>query len=196
MKIGFGGFRKPRPYIDFIFIHINKTAGSSIEEALGLTFMHFTVNDVINDMGIEKWNNAFTFSFVRNPWDKVASHYRYRYKRNVSLMKTQDMDFETWLNLAYVEQQPGYYNNPVLFMPQTEWLKSPSGRIDIDFIGRFERLEPDFRKVCDQLGFQTTLPHRKATGGSGSYRDLYTTETASIVGELFASDIERFEYEF
>lgn len=196
MKLGFSGFRKPRPYTDFIFIHINKTAGSSIEEALGLYFMHHTVNDVIDDIGQEKWNNAFTFSFVRNPWDKVASHYRYRYERNVSSMKSQEIDFRTWLNLAYVERKPRYFNNPVLFMPQVEWLKGPSGRIEVDFIGRFERLEQDFNEVCDKLGFSATLPHLKATRRSGSYRDLYSDETESMVGDLFAPDIDRFGYEF
>ena len=68
--------------MDFIFVHINKTAGSSIEEALGLRFRHRTAGDIISEIGIAAWRKNFTFAVVRNPWDKVLSHYSYRIDTN------------------------------------------------------------------------------------------------------------------
>jgi hypothetical protein len=62
----------------YVFIHINKTAGSSIEAALGLQLSHFSAREVIASIGEETWKNVFKFTVVRNPWDKVVSHYHYR----------------------------------------------------------------------------------------------------------------------
>ena len=67
----------------FIFIHINKTAGTSIGNAIGLPIKHHrTAREVIAAIGKDKWNTAYKFTLVRNPWDEVVSHYEYRRKRN------------------------------------------------------------------------------------------------------------------
>ena len=49
---------------DFIFIHINKTGGSSIEHALGIPFGHRTALEVIGDVGEALWREKLTFCFV------------------------------------------------------------------------------------------------------------------------------------
>lgn len=52
-----------------IFIHIPKTAGSSIQEALG----HGGHETIHHYMEQEGFNRAFKFAFVRNPWDRFIS---------------------------------------------------------------------------------------------------------------------------
>jgi len=43
----------------FIFIHINKTAGTSIGRAIGLPIKeHLTATEVIARIGIDRWNAA------------------------------------------------------------------------------------------------------------------------------------------
>ena len=44
-------------------------------------------------------------------------------------------------------------------------------------------------------GAKATLGHAKPSS-RGSYRDYYTPETAALVAECFADDLELFGYEF
>jgi hypothetical protein len=178
-----------------IFIHINKTGGSSIERALGLPFQHRTAQEIIQDLGEKRWLKRFRFAFVRNPWDKVASHYQFRVKTNQTGLGRQPIPFGEWVRIAYGEQALPYYDNPKMFMPQVDWLTDQQGRIQLDFVGRFERLNADFAEVCHRIGHKAALPHLKKSSG-GDYRRLYDAASAEIVARWFARDIEAFRYTF
>ena len=66
-----------------IFIHIIKTAGTSIRESLGndkeqIEFSCHSSAKSIKKRALEAtWENYFKFSFVRNPWDKMVSQWWY-----------------------------------------------------------------------------------------------------------------------
>jgi chondroitin 4-sulfotransferase 11 len=181
--------------LDVIFVHINKTGGSSIERALDLPFQHRTAQQLREDLGERRWKDRFSFAFVRNPWDKVASHYHYRVKTNQTGLGTHPVGFNEWVRLAYGERDPRYYDQPMMFMPQTDWITDSQGNVMIDYIGRFERLREDFGEVCTRIGRQAELPHEKASPNR-SYRSEYTPETADIVARRFAADIALFGYSF
>jgi hypothetical protein len=179
----------------YVFIHINKTAGSSIERALLLRFEHRTALEKRAELGDWRWNRAFRFSFVRNPWDKVASHYFYRVKRNVTGLADNPIPFPTWVHLAYEEHDPRYVNRPKMFMPQADWLCDRDGTLLVNYVGRFERLAADFAEVCRILNRPATLPHLKRSGNR-DYRRLYDAGARRVVAQAFARDIEMFGYEF
>ena len=181
---------------DVVFVHINKTGGSSVEEALGLPFQHRTAREILADIGPERWEERFSFSFVRNPWDKVASHYHFRVKTNQTGLRDAGLSFTDWVTAAYGDRDPRWYDQPKMFMPQAEWLRGPDGRVIVDFIGRFERLQEDFSTVCDRIGRpDVRLPHLKRSDRPG-YRELYDDESAAVVRRRFAEDLERFDYRF
>ena len=180
-----------------LLVHINKTGGSSVEKALGMPFQHRTARDFIELMGRERWDRCFTFTFVRNPWDKVASHYRYRVKTNQTGLGTNPIPFQEWVRRAYGERDPRYYDQPRMFMPQVEWIRDERGETAVDFIGRFERLDDDFQHVCSTLGRRAELPHLKRSRKSGAgYRRLYDDEAAGIVARAFQEDLDAFGYQF
>ena len=63
---------------NFVFIHINKTAGTSINDNIKMYAKpHYTVKEVQEKIGPD-WFHAFTFTVVRNPYDRVVSQYVYR----------------------------------------------------------------------------------------------------------------------
>lgn len=180
---------------DFVFIHINKTGGSSIEAALGIPFQHRTAAEVIEDIGVDRWSRRFTFAFVRNPWDKVASHYRYRVRTDQTGLASAGIGFEEWVHLAYGERDPRFYDKPRMFMPQVDWISDASGRVAVDFVGRFESLRDDFQRVCRALGRRADLPHLKRSN-RGDYRELYGRDSAEVVARRFAPDLDAFGYTF
>lgn len=138
----FGRFKKREK---FVFIHINKTGGMSIENALGLKKQHLTALEYKNRLGIRHWNKSFKFSIVRNPWDKVVSQYFHRIKTNQTGLGVNPIDFKKWVKFTYGEQNPKYFDDPKYFMPQINWLTNENGELLCDFIGRFENLENDFQ---------------------------------------------------
>ena len=183
----------------FVFVHINKTAGISIERALGIEFtQHFTIEELRQKFGSKVFENTFKFSFVRNPWDKVVSHYEFRTLTNKTGLKDHPLSFKEWVNLAYNKKDPKYYNNPKMFMPQVDWLTDDDGKIAVDFIGRFERLQEDFDEVCDQIGLaKKKLTHQNRSRNDNSdYRAYYDEQTEAIVRNYFQRDCEVFGYRF
>ncbi|MCW8091277.1 sulfotransferase family 2 domain-containing protein [Alteromonas sp. ASW11-130] len=183
-------------YLDkFIFIHINKTGGSSVEKALGLPFEHETALEKIAELGRSQWDKKFTFAIVRNPWDKVVSHYRYRVKTNQTNLADKNIDFRQWVKLAYGDNNPEYYDKPIMFMPQLDWIADEDGNLLVDEILRFENLSEGFNDVAKRLNINATLPHVKKSK-RGNYRDYYDDETQLVVAKWFAKDVEQFNYTF
>jgi chondroitin 4-sulfotransferase 11 len=181
----------------FIFIHINKTAGTSIGNAIGLPIKHHrTASEVIASIGKDKWNTAYKFTLVRNPWDKVVSHYEYRRKRNKTEVASRNISFSEWVKMTYgQDKDPFYYNNPRAFQPQVEWLKDDEGKISIDFIGKFETINEDFEQIKKAIGIEAELPHLNPTKRA-DYQSYYDDETREIVAHWFREDIEVFGYRF
>ena len=136
----------------FVFIHINKTGGSSIERALGIRHEHKTALEKRQEYGASLWRNKYSFAFVRNPWDKVVSHYHYRIMTNQTGLQDDAMKFGEWVRLAYEENDPHYYDYPKMFMPQLDWISDKNGDLLVNNVGRFEQLEGDFRKICLKIG--------------------------------------------
>jgi len=215
-------FRRER---NVLFVWLPKTAGSSIYHALrktrykcrklintekkgiiespytdfdnkgAVTFSHTSIDALIKNDIVHKefLENAFKFCFVRNPWDRLVSLFFYR-----SLNK-QYKDFrEFCLDFKDQEIEPiGLYNARLnsQFNEQVSWITDEKGRLLVDFIGRFERLEEDFSRISRVLGVKARLPHRNRSDHS-NYRKYYDEETIGIVRQRYKRDIEFFGYDF
>jgi hypothetical protein len=180
---------------DFVFIHINKTGGTSIEKALGAKFDHRTALEKRAAIGERAWARKFTFTVVRNPWDKVVSHYHYRVQTQQAGFAGTPPPFPEWVRRAYGERDPRFHDQPLMFLPQMDWIADGEDRVLVEFVGRFERLEQDFQHICQRLGRQASLPHLKPSR-HGHYRDYYDDEARGIVAERFARDIRALGYAY
>ena len=156
----------------------------------------------------EEFSMLFKFSFVRNPWARILSEYRYRnYFQHRSFR-----DFV--LNRM---PQPDWDDKYRHVMPQYDMLHDDNGKLLVDFVGRFESLQEDFDRVCGHLGIEESqLPHRNRSdkksrdlkrkarnwlfaNGENQLRslaDFYDDETREAVAEYYQKDIEAFGYGF
>ena len=207
---------------DVLFIWIPKSAGYSVYDTLikygctqkiwenpsyefenkGIsTFGHMSILSLIEKgiMSEEYFQNAFKFCFVRNPWDRLASLYCY-FKR-IKRKNVEDCpDFINFCRKLEREKIPpvGFYNVEGFSQcnPQLDWITDKDGKIVVDFIGRFENLEEDFKKVCEIIGIKEELPHSNKTDHKNYMEYYHYEETKKIVDKLYEKDIKVFNYEF
>ncbi len=181
---------------NIIFIHINKTGGTSIEKALRLPLKnHLTAKEIIGLVGINKWDSSYKFASVRNPWGKIVSQYKYRIKTNQTRLSERNINFKQWLKKCFIEKDINYYDNPKLFLPQVEWLKDYENIIKIDKILRFEKLNSDFKSLALSMNLDKELPVLNQTIKT-DYKTFYDDETREMIASHYHEDIELFKYRF
>jgi hypothetical protein len=158
--------------------------------------LHLPITEIIRRVGDDKFENAFSFSFVRNPWDKVYSHYKYNIKTNQHLMKINPIDFNTWVKKCFGEEKDYfYYHRQIQFTDQQSWLKNSKGEVAVDFVGKFENINKDFSIIQKKLNLNDGLPHLNKTQ-KVSYREQYNQESCDIIANAFKADINYFNYSF
>ena len=221
-----------------IFVHIPKVAGQSIElffmnrlgldrdneshrEQLLLTdnddpargtekLSHLSAAEYVSCGYIseQEFDRFYKFSFVRNPWARLVSEYRYRNFLSHRSFK----DF-----VINKLPKPGWDDKYRHVMPQTEMLYDENGLLLVDFVGKYERLQQDFRTVCENLGFSDcALPHINSSDKRSRelrrktrnflyqnkesdlirYDEFYDDETRDFVANLYRADIQNFDYTF
>jgi hypothetical protein len=180
-----------------VFVHILKTAGTSLINAIDQDFkLHLPVTEIIRRVGDDNFKQAFSFSFVRNPWDKVYSHYKYNIKTNQHLMKSNSISFNVWVKKCFGEEKDYfYYHRQIQFTDQLTWLKNVKGEIAVDFIGKFETIDKDFNFIEKELQLKNGLPHLNKTL-SVDYREQYNQESCDLIAKVFKADIDYFNYSF
>jgi len=78
---------------------------------------------------------------------------------------------------------------------QHHWVTDATGILIVEFIGHYENLHEDFSEVCRRIGVKAELP-RVNISSHPDYRTHYTPATRDLVARAFARDIEMFGYEF
>lgn len=148
--------------------------------------------------GEEMFQNYFSFAIVRNPWDWQSSLYNYILARPPHPLHQKTVElgsFEQYLKWHCHNIEADTLPQGVGSVFQKEYVYSDDGRLLPSFIGRFERLDEDFKTICRSIGVAASLP-RLRVHKTKPYRDFYTPETRDLLARVFACDIEAFGYEF
>jgi sulfotransferase famil protein len=201
----------------FLFVHVWKVAGTSIREslrpfahdprstpankilrALRLPWTWPTLKSKVFDPHIPArglrdqlprgvFQGFFKFGFVRNPWELLISRYHYIVQNPRHPLHTfvKSLGFPAYLEwLAQHDKRQ-----------QKDFLVDEHGQLLVNFVGRFERIDADFREICQRLGICAPL---KSLNNSrhDDYRTYYDRRAIQLVADSFRDDIERFEYTF
>ena len=198
-------------YSNIAFIHMPKTAGTSISRSfpyLGNNFMydiyrpHRTAKDLQSqNIHLEK---MFTFTFVRNPYDRFVSFYHYFLDRvdkfalsNMVYKRLQDKDFSSFCLFLpkFLHRYPAAY---LFFRPQYLYIEG----FKPNFIGRYENLQKDWKRLLITIKNKTTLVpnlktqllHRKKSNHT-NYKQYYNTKTQRAIYRFYQKDFEIFGYD-
>jgi len=201
----------------FLFIHIDKSAGTSIQKVLEARIRPRTHSrwrrrlawlGPVNRLGSYRvmefpehghaslvksclpgdiYAGLFKFAFVRNPWDRLVSRYAQllRTEKSPRYQAKAEKGFEAYLEWE-IRRNKSH---------QHPYVCGADGKLIVDFIGYFERLDEDFSKVCQRLQFDDTLP-KSNISKHDSYQSYYTPATRAMVAEHCRRDIELFGYDF
>lgn len=227
-----------------IFIHIPKVAGQSIElfflnlnkldwstrEELLLKpnsnpkkgpprLAHLKSNEYLDlkHVSHKDYNNFYKFSFVRNPWDRLVSLYKFsKINQSISFQR-----FVKKILPKLIKNEKWFYGKQYDFIYH-------KNKLNVDFVGKFENLHQDFSTVCDKLNIKfNELPHKnKSIEDNGldrikhqlkflaakptellhfqpdliksrDYREYYTSdELVDLVYKMYKEDVETFNYKF
>lgn len=205
--------------LGFVFVHVNKTAGTSVEAALAPIApragarKHQTALWAREHLGPDEFARCFRFATVRNPWDRAVSLYRARQQRRERFGRPPLPPFTHWLgaleeaahDLSRFTPKQRLYT----FAGQAPWLTDgtfdpeadehspgdPAAPLLVDHLLRFERIAADWRPIAERLGLPPDLPHLNRSK-RGHYSEYYTPEDRDRVARLWPHDVERFHYEF
>jgi len=203
----------------FLFIHVDKAAGSSIQHALQpfaprrldsrlrrrLIWLGST-NRFFNLYRALEFPEHITALAVKKclPPDLYSRLFKFAFVRNpwdrlVSrysyLLRSADHPRH-----KFVKDMGGFdeyleWEIRRGKMSQHHYVCGTRGEWLVDFIGYYERLQEDFLKVCVRLKVEARL--RQANSSSHrDYKTYYTSATREQVARHFQRDIELFGYEF
>ena len=182
-----------------IFIHINKSGGTSIEQVFrpnAIFKKHYLTAREIRDIVGDKWDRYFKFAIVRNPWDKMSSLYRYRRDINLIPLSWSFSKFIKKIDTLNNKSPSKSARNLLRTTNQLEHCIDDNGNIILDYIGKFEEFKKSWEKISKKIGFKKKLPHVKSTVKHKHYSKYYTDDIRDIVADRFANDIAYFGYKF
>jgi Sulfotransferase family len=193
----------------FLFVHIPKTAGNSIQSVLrdysedqlvalrkeqdgierfGLRNpkykikKHSILSEYHHALGDELFRKLYKFACVRNPWDRMVSYYF-----------TPTQNPEIWDRKKF----RGMISKAVSV---ADYLRLDNREGDpfanVDYIMRFENLADDFRTVCAAIGISPPALPQYNRSTREHYSKYYDDELRELVRARFGAEIERFSYAF
>lgn len=186
------------------FIHVPKCAGSSINQTLNLKVHAGTGHAGWKAHANLFKDGYFTFSYVRNPWDRMVSLYHYFYNmRRGHQWYGQNKKLATQISTIgfqeFCARLDEFQRCPwsgIHFVPMVNFLQDQKQNINLDFIGKFENLQEDFDKLCDELYLpRQSLPHKNKSDHI-KYIEYYDKKSKEMVDKKYARDIEIFNYKF
>ena len=169
------------------FVHVPKAAGTSMER---MPFVggqsHMTARQLARLATDDYWG----WGFVRNPYDRlVAIYHAAKQHSRPGRFFPRSMSFADWV-LGLPETGRKFIHP----RPMVDFLCWPDGSLAVDFIGRFEHLDRDWRMVCRRLGVPHEPLRRLNPSEHGPCQDYYTPELAAHVARLYAADFGLFGY--
>jgi chondroitin 4-sulfotransferase 11 len=200
-----------------VFCHIPKNAGTSIGWALHvaggyivasyppilrdpkMTWTQGECQRTLRWVGAEVWNSSFRFAFVRNPWDRLVSGWRFTRDRG-----RHNLPFKEFVEslTTMTKLEPLGTRDRFEMASSIRWHTMSQcdhllveGKLAVDFLGKVETLEDDWHAVSGRVGCHLPLPRLNETT-HGLRHGHYDDATLEAAAEIVRQDAETFGYKF
>jgi hypothetical protein len=188
------------------FVHIPKTAGTTIEKALGIDTIenlyqtkkfkeygvppqHLTIEELSKELDLK---NFKLFTIVRNPFDRLVSEFVYQ-KTCWRTKDYHDLSFSEFVNTCLS-----------LKTENRKWIFDSHLELQVDFIRgeypvkvfKYENLQECFDWLKEQTGENLKFGHEKKSNKK-HYTEFYDSEDLiRIVEDFYRVDLDYFDYSF
>lgn len=180
----------------FIFVHIPKNGGSSLERMLNLGGGIFSIKDFSTVINIDDY---YKFTIVRNPFDKMVSAFTYLRsgKQPVDkpyfdiIIKYKDVN-------DFLKNYLSIDNNLFKiahFTPQNLWLKI-NGVNKMDYVGRLEDYNNSVKTIFTNINVNINNITHTNKSNRGDYKGYFNDESIEIMNRLYKDDLNEFGYEY
>lgn len=142
-----------------------------------------------SEIDAEYFSCAFTFTVVRNPYDRAVSAFTYLQGIGKIDPKINFANF-----CANILRHQGTSFNPH-FDPQSDGLFC-EGRLIPEFVARFESIENDWRRIAASIDGAIELPHKNQSKRARNYSVYYDDYSHELIADLYAEDLDNFGYKF
>lgn len=201
----------------FWFVDIPRTASSSLKVELAGAFgaAHGKLNIIETEFGTRQlfpdhlsamkmrkmvggreWDRLYSFTFVRNPFDRILSLYFYLLKvRNIP----EGWSFPEFVRrLATADASTKHFAYDPIRWSAADFILGPENEILVKEIFRFEDRAIGLERIAERIGMKgfSNLRVQSASPYAADYKRFYDQETRSLVEMRFRDDLEMFGYAF
>jgi hypothetical protein len=206
----------------FIYIHIPKTGGNSIQNIIGKysqgrivskknhqdgderfeiinekhkTHKHSPLFEYRQNVDKQIYRQLFKFATIRNPWERAVSYYFSPHRGVNSFDKTKFVKLINKIRPAEYYLEDNYF---IGFVNKVTDLNISLRNVkrNVDYIMKLENLDEDFKKICKEINIEyQTLP-RKNSSSRKHYSYYYDNQTKRLVEYKFKKEIELGNYIF
>ena len=192
-----------------MFIHIPKAAGVSVFHAIygKDSWGHAPLSAFVDTIGQEEVYSIPRTCMVRNPYLRLHSGYEYLRQGGRGKgkdFKRQEMllPYDTFEKFVKDYLASGDALQIIHFKPQNYWVTDANGKLGVDYVGRFERIEDSFNEMIELFGINAApLPKLNKTPNdlgkeleTRKILDLFDSEMISIVNRVYKDDFRMFDY--
>ncbi|MEP2716223.1 sulfotransferase family 2 domain-containing protein [Pseudophaeobacter sp.] len=206
----------------YLFIHIPKTGGTALALALearamrddmmlgdtpkakkrrrrlqgvktaGRLWKHSTLADLSGLVPEAEMRELFSFTLVRNPWDRAVSYYHWLRVQSFdhpAVHLSKSLDFNAFI--LHLQVLRSFEQNQA-----PSYMRHADGTEQCQLYIRLEHFQSDAAPLFEHLGFSLDLPLENASDRRRDWRGYYDGETQAAIAQACREEITRFEYSF